>query len=120
MRNFMNSISSNVVKIDGEKLYTQIRERGITPTKICTDIGVNSGYLSNAKHRGVLSNVMVVLLESRYGIPRDSYVIKDEVESSVVEVVTADNDFFSEENQQKLYKLVYSAVYSAMSRALSE
>ena len=109
----------NMTKIDGEKLYEQFKERGITPTKICKDIGVNSGYFANAKHRGSIANMMIVLLESRYGIPRERYVLKSEPETAVVEVVT-DKDFFAEENQRKLYKIVYSAVYNAMRRALNE
>lgn len=120
MRETTRTSPVNMIKIDGDKLYEQFKERGITPAKICKDIGVNGGYFSNAKHRGSLANMMIVLLESRYGIPRECYVIKEEVEPTVVEVVTANNDFFSEENQQKLYKLVYSAMYSAMKRALSE
>lgn len=112
--------SENMIKIDGNKLYQAMKERGFTPTKICREIGVNGGYFANAKSRGSIANMMIVLLESRYGIPRDTYVVKEEEEEvSVVEVVQHD-DFFSEENQQKLYKLVYSAVYNAMKRALSE
>ena len=107
------------IKIDGNKLYQAMKERGLTPTKICREIGVNGGYFANAKSRGSIANMMIVLLESRYGIPRDTYVVKEEEEVSIVEVVQHD-DFFSEENQQKLYKLVYSAVYNAMKRALSE
>ena len=111
--------SENMIKIDGDKLYQQIKERGLTPAKICRDVGVNSGYFSNAKFRSSMANMMIVLLESRYGIPRDTYVVTEEEEVNVVEVVQHD-DFFSDENQQKLYKLVYSAVYNAMKRALSE
>ncbi len=111
--------AENMIKIDSDKLYQQIKERGLTPVKICRDVGVNTGYFSNAKSRGTIANMMIVLLESRYGIPRDTYVVTEEEEVNVVEVVQHD-DFFSEENQQKLYKLVYSAVYNAMKRALSE
>ena len=111
----------NMIKIDGDKLYAQLKERGLFPSKIAAEVGVNSGYFSNAKYRGSMANMMIVLLESRYGIPRDTYVIKEEVESEqpVVEVISRE-DFFTEENQKTLYKIIYSAVYNAMKLALSE
>lgn len=110
----------NMVKIDGEKLYAQFKERGLSASKLCTDIGVNSGYFSNAKHRSSMANMMIVLLESRYGIPRNTYVEeKKEPETTVVEVVSHD-DFFSEDNMKKLYQLMYSAMYNAVKQALNE
>lgn len=109
--------SENMIKIDGEKLYGALKERGLTASQLCKELRINNGYFANAKHRGTMPNMMVVLLESRYGIPRDNYIIKEE--PAVVEIVT-DNDFFSEENQTKLYKLVYAAMYNAMKRALNE
>ena len=116
----MKTISENVVKIDGEKLYVQFKERGLMPTKLCSDIGVNRGYFSNAKRRGNMPMMMVILLESRCGIPKTTYVIEDEKpETAVVEVVPKE-DFFSEENMKKLYKLMYSAMYAAIKQALNE
>ena len=113
--------SENMVKIDGEKLYEQFKERGFYITKLCKDIGVNSGYFSNAKYRGSMANMMIVLLESRYGIPRNTYVIeeKQESENAIVEVVSYD-DFFSEDNMKKLYQIMYSAMYNAVKQALNE
>ena len=113
---------ANMVKIDGEKLYKEIRERGLTTVKLCKDLGVNSGYFSNAKYRGAIANLAVVALESRYGIMRDSYIIKEEDTAvQVVEVVKEkETDFFSEENMQKFYQVIYSAVYEAVKKAWSE
>ena len=114
---------ANMIKIDGEKLYKEIRERGLTIAKLCNDLGVNSGYFSNAKYRGSIANLAVVALESRYGIMRDSYVVKEEQETSVqvIEVMKEkDVDFFSEENMHKFYQVIYSAVYEAVKKAWSE
>lgn len=119
MAGVTRTASENMVKIDGEKLYAQFKERGLTPSKLCVDIGVNGSYFSNAKVRGSLANMMIVLLESRYGIPRDAYVVKEPVETAVVEVVQH-NDFFSEENMRKLYQIMYSAMYKAVKQALNE
>ena len=109
----------NMIKIDGNKLYEQFKERGLVTAKICNDVGVNSGYFSNAKHRGRMANMMIVVLESRYGIPRDTYVITEKSEQSVVEVIPKE-DFFTDENRRILYKIVYSAVYNAVKLALNE
>lgn len=114
---------ANMVKIDGEKLYKEIKERGLTTARICRDLGVNSGYFSNAKYRGSIANLAVVVLESRYGIPRETYIIKEEQENpvQVVEVVKEkDTDFFSDENMHKFYQVIYSAVYEAVKKAWSE
>ena len=110
---------NSMIKIDGKKLYNQFKKHGITQLRVCKEVGVNSGYFSNARNRGSLASMMVMLLESQYGIPRDTYVIPEVTETQVVEVVPKD-DFFSEENQQKLYKLMYSAMYNAVKRALEE
>ena len=121
MAGVARTASENMVKIDGEKLYEQFKERGLQTTKLCADIGVNSGYFSNAKYRSSMANMMIVLLESRYGIPRNTYVVeeKKEPETTVVEVVSHDN-FFSEDNMKKLYQLMYSAMYNAVKQALNE
>ena len=109
----------NMVKIDGNKLYGQFKERGLTPARLCRELGINSGYFSNAKYRGSIANMMIVLLESRYGIPKDTYIVKEKVEDAVVEVVSSDN-FFTEDNMKKLYHIMYSAMYNAMKQALNE
>jgi len=116
----MRTSPENTVSIDGTKLYEQFKERGLFPTRVSTAIGVSVGYFSRAKRRGSMATMMTVLLESRYGIPKSTYVIEDEKpETTVVEVVPKE-DFFSEENMKKLYKLMYSAMYNAMKQALSE
>lgn len=109
---------ANMTKIDGEKLYAQFKERGITPAKLCRDLGLNTGYFSNAKYRGNIANMMIVLLESRYGISRDTYIVKDN-EVTVVEATKSDN-FFTEDNMKKLYQIMYSAMYNAVRQALNE
>ena len=117
----MRTSPENTVSINGTKLYEQFKERGLFPTRVSTAIGVSAGYFSRAKRRGRMATMMTVLLESRYGIPKSTYVIeeKKEPEKAVVEVVSQE-DFFSEENTKKLYKLMYSAMYAAMKQALNE
>lgn len=114
---------SQVIDIDGNKLYEVFKERDLRPTKIAQEIGVNQGYFSNAKYSKRMSLLVVSLLESKYNIPRELYLPVEEKEESVtaqvVEVVQQ-TDFFSEENQKKLYKIVYSAVHNAMKQALNE
>lgn len=53
--------SENMIKIDGDKLYSAMKERGLTPARICREVDVNSGYFSNAKYRNSMANMMIVL-----------------------------------------------------------
>lgn len=118
----MKTPSSKMIKVDVEKLAMAFADRNRKPTNIAADLGLGNGYFSNVKQRGVISPVVVVALESRFGIPREEYIIPDEPEpqNQLVEVISTTDDFFSDENQQKLYKLIYSAVYGAVSAALNE
>ena len=127
MRKKARTGHGNMVKIDGEALREQFRKRGLAASRLCKDIGVYASYFANAMRRGVMPNMMIMILESCYDIPRDSYVLpeeteeKNETETTAVEVISRSaDDFFSEENMKKLYQLMYSAVYAAMKCALNE
>lgn len=115
---------SKMVKIDGEKLCEQITQRGLTQHKMCAELGVNSSYFSNARSRGQLAALMTVTLESRFGIPKDTYVIeeKEEVKKEPVTVESPKeiNMTISSEVEKQLYKIIYSAVYEAVKKAWAE
>ena len=115
---------SQVIDIDGNRMYEVFKERDLHPTQIAKEIGVNQGYFSNAKYTNRMSLLVVSLLESKYDIPRELYlpVEEEKVEETTAQIieVVQQPDIFSEENQKKLYKLMYSAVYNAMKCALSE
>lgn len=112
-----------MIKIDGEKLYSLISERGLKLHSMCKELGVNSSYFSNVRSRGNMSGLMVVTLESRYGIPRNAYVITEEekgAEPVIVETPKEVNIKISEEVAKQLYKIMYSAVYEAVKKAWAE
>ena len=116
--------SSKMVKINGEKLYEQISQRGLAKDKMCAELGVNSSYFSVARSRGQLAALMTVTLESRFGIPKDTYVIeeKEEVKKEPVTVESPKeiNMNISSEVEKQLYKIIYSAVYEAVKKAWAE
>ena len=103
------------VEVDMDKLYQIFKERELKITSVAKDIGVNTGYFSNAKTRGVMSELVVTALEAHYNIPRSKYVTVREKEKSKVE-----DRLFTEKDKVALYELIYSAVYKAMKKALNE
>ncbi len=104
------------VEIDSEKLYQIFNERGLMVTSIAKEIGVNTGYFSNAKTRGSMSELVVTALEVHYNIPRSKYVIVHEEEKPEVK----QDRLFTEKDKVALYELIYSAVYNAMKKVLNE
>jgi len=121
----MNSIamierrkSMRMVKIDGDKLYTIFKKRGLVISEICKTLGVNVGYFANARKRGTLSELSVNALESMYNIKKEDIVIDDNVSYNVGNVQTT--NILTEEWKDELYKVIYSAVYHAVHTALNE
>ena len=107
--------------IDGEKLREELKTRGVTLMDASIKIGYDGSYLSKATRAGMMPKSSMLLIQAMYNIDPDSYRIKDEpidVETSVVEVVH--HTGLTDEDIEKLYKVIYSAVYKATKRALEE
>lgn len=107
--------------INGEALRAEFKTRGVKLMDASVKIGYEESYLSKAIRQGLMPKSTMLLIQAMYNIDPEIYLIKEEpekVETSVVEVVQhsglTDDDF------QKLYKVIYSAVYEATKRALSE
>lgn len=107
------------IKFDSEELYKIFRERGLQSSKLAKEMGVNQSYFSNAKKRGTINEMAVLLLESKYNIPRSRYVIAEgqkKEEDNNVEQKTN----ITEEMKKELYEILYSAVYEGVKKALNE
>ena len=102
-----------LLPMDGDKLYKIFKERELSITGVCREIGVNGSYFCNAKKRGIISELVVTALELHYNIPRSKYIIV-EVMPEPVEPKKATL------TKEMLYELIYSAVYNAMKKALNE
>lgn len=106
------------IQIDGEALRREFRVRNVWLKDASIKLGYDPSYLSKASKVGRISKSTTLLIQAMYNINPDIYVVKEEPKAEVVEVVQhaglTDDDF------QKLYKVIYSAVYEATKRALSE
>lgn len=115
--------STRTVTINGEALRAELKKRGVTGVTVSSAMGYDITYISHAIRHNTIAKTAIKLLQTMYNINPDIYVVKEkpkteEVKAEVVEVVQhsglTDDDF------QKLYKVIYSAVYEATKRALSE
>lgn len=115
--------STRTVAINGEALRLELRKKGLLGVTVSKAIGYDQTYISHAIRDNRIARSAVLLLQTMYNINLDSYVVKEEpkleeVKAEVTEVVQhvglTDDDF------KKLYNVVYSAVYEATKRALSE
>ena len=107
---------AKMVKIDKTKLDNELRKRGLTNTDVSKELGFHNGYISDAMHRERIGVVVLRMLEVLYNISPDSYVIEDKKEK--IEIV--DNELKETINYEKLYNLVYTAVYEAVKKAWAE
>lgn len=98
------------ISIDGAKLTAELKKRGVTKAKASEEIGMSVNYLAACTHSGIISAVGSIALQKVYGIEPEDYALTDEPE--VVEEPPADDD--------KLYRIIYMAVYNAMKQALNE
>ena len=108
------------VSINSAALRKELKSRDLMLTKVSVRLGYAPQYLSKALWDGFMPEHIVQSLQELYNINPVSYVIRDaseKLETSVVEVVPAgltDADF------EKLYKIIYSAVYKATKQAFTD
>lgn len=107
--------------INGEALRAEFKARGVTLQNASIKIGYEASYLSKAIRDGLMPKSTMLLLQAMYNIDPEIYRVKTEsekVETSVVEVVQ--HSGLTDDDLEKLYKVIYSAVYKATKRALEE
>lgn len=107
---------AKMVKIDKTKLENELRKRGLTYANVSRELGFHQGYIADAMHRERIGIVVLRMLEVLYNISPDSYVIEDKKEK----IETVDREPKETINYEKLYNLVYTAVYEAVKKAWAE
>ena len=115
--------STRTVAINGEALRLELKKRGILGVTVSKAIGYDQTYISHAIRDNKIAKSATLLLQTMYNINPDIYVVKEEpkpekVKAEVVEVVQ--HSGLTADDFQKLYNVIYSAVYEATKRALSE
>lgn len=108
------------VAINGESLRKELKLRGVTLLDASVKIGYDTSYLSKATRDNLMSKSAILLIQAMFNIDPEIYLIKEDepVETSVVEVVQ--HSGLTDDDLEKLYKVIYSAVYKATKRALEE
>ena len=111
--------------INGELLRAEFKTRGVMLTDASVKIGYDELYLSKAIRQGLMPKSVMLLIQAMYNIDPEIYRVKaveaepeKEVETAVVEVVQ--HSGLTDDDLEKLYKVIYSAVYKATKRALEE
>lgn len=111
---------SRTFDIDGDKLRAEFKKRQLSFSQVERDCGFGQSTVSHFCTKHYISKIAVEMFAMKYNIQFDTYKKVEEtpkVENPVVEVVQ--NPMFSEEDWKQLYKVIYSATYKAMIRALS-
>ena len=114
---------SRVVRelINGEALRAEFKARGVNLMDASIKIGYEASYISKATRQGLMPKSTMLLIQAMYNIDPEIYRIKQEaekIETSVVEVVQ--HPGLTDDDLEKFYKVIYSAVYKATKRALEE
>lgn len=116
----MRGHSREKFEIDGEKLRAEIEQRGLKISQIERDCGFGQSTFNHYVNKNYITKMAREMIALRYNIQFDTYKKVEEapqVENQVVEVVQ--HHSLTEEDWKQLYKVIYSATYEAMKRALS-
>lgn len=99
-----------LIKIDKDRLYAELRKRGVKTTDASREFGFNPSYIANCADRGRVTNTTALLLERFYGIKREAYEVAESVEAPAE---TAQPENGGGIDYDKLYQTIYTATYHA-------
>lgn len=121
----MGTETARGFKIDVVKLTSLIKKTGKTSAACSREMGYSDGALSNAFRTGNMSYGMAERLNKCYRISRTEYEFQETAEEKEEKtvVVTEPNKVefvISAETENKLYDIIYRAVYEAVKKAWNE
>lgn len=102
----MGNKGNQMEAIDPAKLRAEIEKRGMTAIQMSKEMGFANGFMSNCMIRGTMHRSAVTMMGRLYGIDPDSI----RPEGDPPDKGWADPDM--------LHKVIYSAVYKAVKKAL--
>lgn len=101
------------IEISGERLKTEIYKKNLTLAEAGKQIGVSHGFFNSCIERGTMRQTYALLVENVIGIPVERFQrVEPELPKVKSEPATLD--------YERLYKVIYSATYEAMKKALEE
>lgn len=102
-------------EIDGAKLREEFKKRNLSYAQAERECGFGQSVLSHYCAKNYITKMAREMLALRYNIQFDAYKkIEEQNEAPVVQ-----RSSFTEEDWERLYKVIYSATYEAMKQALS-
>lgn len=110
-------------KADTVKLASLLKRTGKSTAACSREMGFSDGAVNTALRSGNMSYGMADRLAKFYRIYKEDYEYVEEVKEETVpeEPKTSKIEFvIAEETEQKLKEIIYSAIYEAMKKALSE
>lgn len=106
-----------VVVINGEKLRKEFEARKLKMCHVSEECGFAKSYFSQCARQCRIGKPAIALLDRMYNIRLDDYDVEGGTRTELVN----DTPFtFTEEVSKALYDIIYSSVYEAVRRALSE
>lgn len=108
--------STTCIRIDGEKLKKLLDEKKLSRAEVSRRVGYSNSYITCAINRNIIRRYVTDMLDTLYGIKLSDYefVVRN------VDEAPAQDEQMPDEIWKKLHDCVYSAVYDAVKKALSE
>lgn len=114
----------NSIKVDSAVLKKEFAKRGYNCATVAAEIGRSKTYLTKKLKEdvGLISSVDAKLLRAMFNIDQSIYEVAEPVVEAVEEVKEEEKQLPVVVQQlaideDKLYKLIYSAVYQAVKKA---
>ena len=107
-------MNMNTIPINGDKLRAEIYKRNYSLSSAGAEIGFSENFFVKNCKLNRLSQSHIIVIEKVLGIPFEAYKATPEPELPNVKTVPAPLDY------ERLYKVIYSAVYEAVKKAWSE
>lgn len=109
---------TNMMPIDGKKLESAFKRRGIPMTQASQEIGFATSYLGNCVALGRIRKAAVHTLKSLYNIEYNDIAPNHEPEEAPKQPEKQVGE--SGIDYEKMYRMIYCAVYEAFKKALAE
>lgn len=108
------------IVINGEKLKKEFDARKLVLSEISEECGYEKSYFSKCTRENRIGKPAILFLARMYNIKFEDYAMDTAKEESKTGPVNDVNFTFTEEVSKALHDIIYSAVYEAVRRALSE
>ena len=114
----MRERTFRTVEIDGKKLRAELKKRALIAAEVSNEIGYSGTYIKNACDSGKIRLAAVHSLKSLYNIEYNDIAPNHEPEEAPKQPEKQVGE--SGIDYEKMYRMIYCAVYEAFKKALTE